>query len=69
MNDYLVINDPACLDYGYVFYIKAENKKEVRELLKKHYKENGYGYHSEDIKIYTMEELSKSSVGNITELI
>jgi hypothetical protein len=69
MNNYLVINDPACLNCGYVFYIKAENKNEARKILKKHYKENGYGYHSEDIIIYTMEELSKNSIGNITELI
>ena len=69
MNSYLVINDPACLDYGYVFYIKADNKKEAREILKKQYKKNGYTYHSKDVHIYTMDELSKSCIGNITELI
>ena len=69
MNNYLVINDPACLDYGYVFYIKAESKKEAREILKKYYYENGYAYNSKDINIYTMEELSKDCVKNITELV
>lgn len=69
MNNYLVINDPACLDYGYVFYIKAEDKKEVREILKRYYIEKGYAYNSKDIKIYTMEELSKDCVENITELV
>lgn len=69
MNNYLVINDDACLDYGYVFYVKAENKKEVREILKKYYYEKGYSYNREDIKVYNMEELSKDCVENITELV
>ena len=69
MNNYLVINDPACLDYGYVFYVKAENKKEAIKILKRYYTEKRYAYNKEDIKIYTMEELSKYCVGNITELV
>jgi len=69
MNNYLVINDDACLDYGYVFYVKAGNRKEAREILKKYYYEKGYAYNSEEIKIYTMEDLSKKCVENIAELV
>lgn len=60
MKIYLATIDLPCLAYGYIFAVKADNKKDAQQKVYNHCKDR-FDYKKSDIIINSLEELFAES--------
>lgn len=70
MKIYIATIDSACLEYGYVFMVKAENKKAALQKVYDYCKEKEYNNKKSEFTIKSPEEIFKDFEGiDVAEII
>jgi hypothetical protein len=70
MKIYIATIDPACLEYGYVFLVKEENKKVALQKVYDYCKKKEYNYKKSEITIKLPEEIFKDFEGvDVAEIV